>query len=132
VWPLVFTITVARAQQPAWPLKNISQYAACFPSVYFFRSGMLLCATALCAAGFALRPSFPARVWVLLPVASAGLAGACTVSCAEDNAFHTACAFTFFIVGATFEASVAYSAFMFEREKGGVPVIPEVGTEVMP
>jgi hypothetical protein len=43
----VFALAVARGQQTAWPLMNISQYAAQYPGVYIFRIGTMLCAAAM-------------------------------------------------------------------------------------
>ena len=51
---LVFCIAVARKQQPAFPLKNISQYAATYPSIYIFRLGTALCSSCLFAVAYAM------------------------------------------------------------------------------
>ena len=108
---------------PAWPLKTISQYSACYPSVYVMRSGMLSCCVFLALAGFAMRHSFPFRVWVFLPIAAFGLSISCTVSWLENDPLHTACAFVFFIGSALFEAGVSHCAFVFEREKREITAI---------
>ena len=43
----VFALAVSLGQQTAWPLMNISQYAAQYPGVYFFRTGTTMCAAAM-------------------------------------------------------------------------------------
>ena len=39
-----FVLAVVQRQQTAWPLMNISQYAANYPGVYIFRVGTTMCA----------------------------------------------------------------------------------------
>ena len=58
----VFALAVAQRQQTAWPLMNISQYAAQYPGVYVFRIGTTLCAAAmlLVARAFWLESRFAA------------------------------------------------------------------------
>ena len=99
------------------PLTNITQYAACFPAAYYFRSGMMFTALSSCGAGIAMRHKFPFRVWVLLVISSFGLGGTCSVAPLEYKPFHTNMKFVFCIGIILFESGVTHCAFVFEREK---------------
>ena len=50
----IFISAVITKKAPLWPLLDISQYAAIYPAVYFFRAGMTLCGGALAAVGVSI------------------------------------------------------------------------------
>lgn len=108
-WVIVFIISVARRQEPAWPLKNISQYAQHYPAIYFFRAGLVTAAVFLMQAGAALLPRvlwLPSLLWL----AAIGAAGAAVVSCAEDNTVHSTFALVLFLAFAVLIARAAAAA----------------------
>ena len=84
---LVYPLSVLLGQESAWPLRNISQYAAHVPAVYFFRVAGIATGTLLVQAGLLLRRR---ASWASLLVPT-GIcsAGAVAVSHTEDNVLHT-------------------------------------------
>ena len=109
-WLLVFVVSVARRQEPAWPLRNISQYAAHYPSIYFFRAGLVTAAVFLVQAGAAVLPRvrwLPVLLWLM----AVGAGGAAVVSCDEDNAVHSAFALALFLGAILLMARAAVSAW---------------------
>lgn len=107
-WALVVTISVARRQEPLWPLHNISQYAAQYPSIYFFRAAGTAAGVLLSQAALALRPR--ARWALMLMPAGLCFAGASCVSCKEDNNVHLTFAFGAFMLFAAVEGCAAHAA----------------------
>jgi archaellum biogenesis protein FlaJ (TadC family) len=95
-WVSVFIISVAKEQEPAWPLRNISQYAAHYPSIYLFRACGAAAATLFIQAGMAL---FRTARWTLplLAISGGGLGGAAVISCTEDNDVHLSFALAAFV-----------------------------------
>ena len=100
-------ISVSLNQQPLWPLRNISQYAAPYPSIYFFRigtsiSGILLIACAI--TFYQQRTNYKVRRVGMGPftilgflLSGVGLMGAGLISCVENNDVHTSFAMVMFI-----------------------------------
>ena len=119
----VFALAVSLGQQTAWPLMNISQYAAQYPGVYFFRTGTTMCAAAMLLIAYTfwrdsrghpfpevkgaslqaggreqrvhLRSKGPGP-WAAFwfLLSGIGLAGAGIVSCYENNSVHTSSRFS--------------------------------------
>ena len=104
---LVYPLSVLLGQESAWPLRNISQYAAHVPAVYFFRVAGIASGTLLIQAGLLLRRR---ASWALLLV-PIGIcdAGAVAVSHTEDNVLHTAFALLFLFGLANVEACAAWA-----------------------
>ena len=111
-------ISVANKQEPLWPLMNISQYAANYPAIYFFRIGTSISAILLIgishtffkerqltrissAASISTTSAINSKIgaWTILGflVAGIGLGGAGLISCFENNDVHTSLAFAMFI-----------------------------------
>ena len=99
---LVFVLAVSAKQQTAWPLMNISQYAATYPAIYFFRIGTSVSAVLLlgCTSSFyhhrtplQLGP-FTLLVWI---IAGVGLGASGLISCTENNGVHTSFALSMFV-----------------------------------
>ena len=109
-WILSFVLTVMLGKEPAWPLRTISQYAAHYPAIYFFRGLGTATAVLLAEAGLLLRHR-GARWPLLLVPAAACLAGAACVSCteAESNDVHTTFAICAFILLASAQSAAAAS-----------------------
>ena len=118
---LSLAISVAKKQQPLWPLMNISQYAAPYPSIYFFRvgtsiSGFLLM---LCSVSFWQHRKHPASTSLgLAPItimgfflSGLGLVGAGLISCFENNDVHTTLAMLMFVS----EASIQFGNVFCHR-----------------
>ena len=107
---LVFVLSVSLGQEPAWPLRNISQYGSPHvPAVYFFRGGGIASGALVIQAGLLLRHRVQ---WALLfiPIGVCST-GASAVMYTEDNVLHTAFALlTFFGLG-TVEACAAHTAW---------------------
>ena len=102
---LSLAIAVSLSLQPLWPLKNISQYAATSPAIYFFRMGTLVSGVLLvgCACSFYQQRHAltkigmgPCTIFGFF-VAGIGLGGAGLISCVENNGVHTTLAFSMFI-----------------------------------
>lgn len=104
---LVYPLSVLLGQESAWPLRNISQYAAHVPAVYFFRVAGIASGTLLVQAGLLLRRR---ASWALLLVLS-GIcsAGAVAVSHTEDNVLHTAFALLYLFGLANLQACAAWA-----------------------
>ena len=104
---LVYPLSVLLGQESAWPLRNISQYAAHVPAVYFFRVAGIATGTLLVQAGLLLRRR---ASWASLLVPT-GIcsAGAVAVSHTEDNALHTVFALLFLFGLANVEACAAWA-----------------------
>ncbi len=108
-WMAVFAITVSLGQEPAWPLRNISQYAAHFPAVYIWRAGAISACVLLAQAGWALRRR--ARWGLVLTVTTLCLMVAGTVSCVEDNSVHTFFAILAFLGLGALQGFAAHAAY---------------------
>ena len=104
---LVYPLSVLLGQESAWPLRNISQYAAHVPAVYFFRVAGIATGTLLVQAGLLLRRR---ASWASLLVPT-GIcsAGAVAVSHTEDNVLHTVFALLFLFGLANVEACAAWA-----------------------
>ena len=108
--PLVYTLSASLGQEPAWPLRNISQYGSHVPAVYFFRVAGIVSGTLTVQAGLLLRR----RVrWALLlvPLGVCSVVSA-AVSHTEDDRLHTAFAVAFFFLTGVIEGCAAHTAWV--------------------
>jgi hypothetical protein len=118
---LSLAISVAKKQQPLWPLMNISQYAAPYPSIYFFRTGTSLSGflLVLCSISFWQHRKNPASASIGLGpmtivgffLSGLGLVGAGLISCFENNDVHTTLAMLMFVS----EASIQFGNVFCHR-----------------
>jgi hypothetical protein len=113
-WTLVYIVSSALKQEHWWPLANISQYAAHYPSVYFFRAASTASGVLVAQAGLRLRPH-GMRWWPVLPLAGVCLVGVAVVSCEEDNKVHLGFAFMLFILFGIAEACASRDASTYHR-----------------
>lgn len=107
--PLVYVLSVSLGQEPPWPLRNISQYGAHVPAVYFFRVAGIASGVFTIQVGLLLRHQVR-WFWVLMPAGVCSI-GSATVSHTENNGLHTAFAVFFFSSMGVIEACAAHTAW---------------------
>jgi len=123
---LSFILSVANKQETAWPLMNISQYAANYPAIYFFRIATSISAVLLLGVARSLyqnldyfdsfdlggdelleesNPKVHVGYWTIFGffVAGIGLGGAGLISCHENNNIHTSLALAMFFSQASIQ-----------------------------
>lgn len=104
---LAICIAIGLGKKKFWPLLQVSQYAATYPAVYFFRFGLnmsgfflLIVGVQLCRQANILHlPKIlkpPKLIGIACMCCGLGLCGLSTVSCNENSDVHLSFAFIFF------------------------------------
>jgi hypothetical protein len=108
-WAVAFAVSVVSGQEKAWPLRNISQYAAHYPAIYFFRTGVIGGALLIAQAGWILNERRRRWPLLLLPFGLC-MSQAAAISCVENNTIHSGFAIAGFAVSGAIEACAAGAA----------------------